>query len=377
MSGRGRSKKRQAPSSPGPARPAKNPRHPSGAPKASTRRSPSLPSTSTPSTAGAGDDLVERLTATPGSVESLVDLIEQRLSERLQAKQEASADLHELATEPTEEDEELSDGQVEEALSEFLPEGAGDLGTEYASYDLYPSQHVSDKLKQAIWANKFVEFSALLPEQLSQPESVAVSVKTAGHTTIHVPNSKPAPRDLNIDQWVSAFTVFMDIYVQKFPQETRALLAYLNRIRSYARSSGQRAFNFYDRTFRQHRQSRPLRWVKSHAEIWQRMMEIAPPGSSSGVKSGQNAPQKGRPFKGVCHMFSAGGHAACTRRPCPFAHICAFCKKNHPVSRCFLKQKKEGLAADSHQSKGQPTPHSSKKSAPSSTVTSQSFRDKQ
>lgn len=60
----------------------------------------------------------------------------------------------------------------------------------------------------------------------------------------------------------------MDIYLIKHPEDEAGLLAYINLIRDLERSYGSRAFNFYDQSFRSHRQSQALPWGRMHPELW-------------------------------------------------------------------------------------------------------------
>lgn len=60
----------------------------------------------------------------------------------------------------------------------------------------------------------------------------------------------------------------MDIYLIKHPEDEAGLLAYINLIRDLERSYGSRAFNFYDQSFRSHKQSQALPWGRMHPELW-------------------------------------------------------------------------------------------------------------
>ena len=55
--------------------------------------------------------------------------------------------------------------------------------------------------------------------------------------------------DLTIGQWLTAFHCYMDVYIQKFPNEVSGLLAYTNLIRDLERSCGQQTFNFMTARF--------------------------------------------------------------------------------------------------------------------------------
>lgn len=201
--------------------------------------------------------------------------------------------------------------------------------TNIVSYNLSLGALVSDKVKQAIWNNEFVEMSLLLPKH-SIPEDDTLVLHEDGKLAI---KTKQPNKLLTIGQWLTAFHVFIDIYVQKLPAEISGLLAYINLVRDLERAYGTAAFNTYDRNFRAHRQTQALPWGVMHAELWIR--------STMPSVAQQGRPRSSPVRTKVCQGYNKP--SGCSYVPCKFAHTCSHCGKKHPMFSCFaLGNKREG-----------------------------------
>ena len=242
---------------------------------------------------------------------------------------QVNATLPEHSTEPVD----VSNEDVTEILSADKDIHATDAGiqqpilpprvnapTALSSYNLHLSALVTDKLKNKIWNNEFVEFSNLNMHFTQQEE---VSVQVAG-TNISI-NKPKEMKQLSIGQWLTAFHTFMDVYIQRYPDDMSGLLYYCNLIRDLDRAYGVAAFHFYDRTFRAHRQSQPLPWGVMHTELW---VKAATVNATAVVKA--NAPTKiGK------HCINFNKINGCSYRNCRFLHICSHCGKKHPKTQCY------------------------------------------
>lgn len=101
-------------------------------------------------------------------------------------------------------------------------------------YGLSLSALVPDKIKSQIWDKKFLEMSQLYQIQTRGEikQDVSVNISNQGSSTlVKVQPKQTQGHDLSISQWLTAFNCYMDVYVQKFPNETSSLLAYMNLIR--------------------------------------------------------------------------------------------------------------------------------------------------
>ncbi|ESP02004.1 hypothetical protein LOTGIDRAFT_157141 [Lottia gigantea] len=190
------------------------------------------------------------------------------------------------------------------------------------SYNLGISAHVSDKLKSCIWQKVFVEFSSLLPEGPS--EGFNIDIENSGNDKLLKIVSKPKSKVLNIENWLKSFHIFMDIYLQKYQNSYSGLLAYSALIQDLSKSYGQKAFLFYDSSFRNHMQSQPLQWGIMHSELWLRATTLY------GARSQNIEPPK---QKRMCYAFNQKN--CCTRTKCTYNHLCLKCGGKHPRFRCF------------------------------------------
>ena len=111
------------------------------------------------------------------------------------------------------------------------------------------------RLKQKIWADQFVDFKSLLPNQKDTTVSIQInqnSVSFSNQTT----SKSQSP--LSIEQWTTAFFTFMSIFIEKKPQDAPHLFKYGFTIREIASSHGDSAWRHYDENFRKLRQSHSL-----------------------------------------------------------------------------------------------------------------------
>ncbi len=95
---------------------------------------------------------------------------------------------------------------------------------------------VSDTIKNKIWANEYVDLGILLPNGDVKSQGVPIVVNGVG-------NEKKLALQENskiktLDQWISAFSVYMTIYCQKITKTTGDLIKYMDIIRNMARQKG-------------------------------------------------------------------------------------------------------------------------------------------
>ena len=185
--------------------------------------------------------------------------------------------------------------------------------------------NTSMRLKQKIWADQFVDFKPLLPNQKDTTVSIQInqnSVSFSNQTT----SKTQSP--LSIEQWTTAFFTFMSIFIKKKPQDAPHLLKYGFTIREIASSHGDSAWRHYDENFRKLRQS--------HSLPWQRMLSELMVTSCTMHKPKQNfRPNFRSSFEKhpkVCFNFNNG--TKCRSYPCPFKHLCQFCRESHPRIKC-------------------------------------------
>jgi len=113
----------------------------------------------------------------------------------------------------------------------------------------------------------------------------------------------------SIEQWVSAFQVFVATYSENVPQDTPALMKYGSIIRELATLGAN--WKFYDENFRSIRQTQGAPWDQIHAELWLRSHSFRAklgPQAGKSKQTGQRIP-KGSHAPGVptnTNVSSAG-----------------------------------------------------------------------
>ena len=116
------------------------------------------------------------------------------------------------------------------------------------------ASRVPERIRNKIWANEFIDFSHLL-----------MTYKDDNNYTFHlqsnengqqvlsmVPNHK-WPTIQTIEQWTTAFQIFVSIFTQRFPQDSPALMKYGSVVRDLAAQSTN--WRFYDKNFHQLRRA--------------------------------------------------------------------------------------------------------------------------
>ena len=190
------------------------------------------------------------------------------------------------------------------------------------------THRVPDKVKKQIWANEYVDFTILLNNSLTQSDehyTFRVEKGEGGKPALTLAPNPKRQTVQSIDQWVSAFQVFVAIYSEKVPQDTPALMKYGSIIRELATLGAN--WKFYDENFRSIRQTQGAPWDQIHAELWLRSHSLhakLSPQAGKSKQTGQRIP------KGFCWRY----HRGVTCSGCSFKHQCFRCGINHPISKC-------------------------------------------
>ena len=183
------------------------------------------------------------------------------------------------------------------------------------TYGLTLSALVPDKIKSQIWDKKYVDLSQLylIQSRGGIKQDFAVNISNQGPSTVvKVQPKQLQGTDLTIGRWLTALHCYMDVYIQKFPYEVSGLLAYTNLIRDLERSCGQQTFNFYDRSFRSHRQTQKFPWGQMHGELWNKVALMALANSNAVRANVRPGPVVGN--RKVCFKFNSA--RGCDRRQC-------------------------------------------------------------
>ncbi len=118
---------------------------------------------------------------------------------------------------------------------------------------------ISDDMKNKIWSGRFVNLQDLYDmekPEVPQPSTLAIKEEPGQNPTLINMTAKRRP--LSIQAWNSAWSVFMFVYIQKFPDEIQALLAYEQDVNSLANQGLDWVFS--DKQFRTGKSSRMYAW---------------------------------------------------------------------------------------------------------------------
>ncbi|XP_050390000.1 uncharacterized protein LOC126808959 isoform X2 [Patella vulgata] len=193
------------------------------------------------------------------------------------------------------------------------------------------SRHLSDKLRQDIWADRFVDFALLLPGPVQT--QFALNISEFNEEPVLKISSAPKSKVLSFDQWQKAFAVFMDVMILKNPHMASSLLVYSSLISELAQTYGGKSFNYYDTNFRMLRQSSPYPWDIMHADFWLKATTLF---SASVLRpvSSQASYNQGSGGRGPS-CWGYNRMSGCKRQRCEFSHVCSRCGYKHPAFRCY------------------------------------------
>ena len=136
-------------------------------------------------------------------------------------------------------------------------------------------------------------------------------------------------RITSIDQWTTAFQVFVAVYTIRFPDSAPGLMEYSATVRDLAAKNAH--WRYYDENFRYLRQKTLFPWDEVHWEEWLQAHHMTKISSSNIPSSSFNNRQSKQPFpRGFCWKFHQGEKCF----GCNFKHACFKCGGAHPVTKC-------------------------------------------
>jgi len=204
----------------------------------------------------------------------------------------------------------------------------------FVSSDIPIDMSVSDRLKNKIWANEYVDFGLLLNNKKDHDSfHLCLSNDMASSTDQPLIALEPKLKSKHInsiEMWVTAYQIFVGVYTQKYPVQGPLLMKYSDIIRDLA----ARGYNwrYYDENFRYLRQKDPeaYSWGSVHWELWIRSQPIRT--NYSQIKKFEGELKSGfRIPKGYCWKYHKG--IKCVG--CHFKHSCPLCQKTHPMINCY------------------------------------------
>ena len=209
----------------------------------------------------------------------------------------------------------------------------------FTSVSVHLSSRVGSKTKAKIWANEYVEFGALLtstPQVDKYALSMTPSTAPSKQPRLTLEPYQATKKVYNIQQWVTAFTIFVSVYTERYQSETPQLMKYCEVVRDIASSNGD--WLWYDEQFRYLRQSAPDKypWDQIHWELWLRASANFRRSQSITNKPQTSTRQRFRSNffpRGTCWAFHAGKHC----QGCQFEHVRYKCGAKHPAIQCSVQ----------------------------------------
>ena len=204
---------------------------------------------------------------------------------------------------------------------------------------------VSYKLKTKIMANRYIQFSDLLPQHGIRRSDTDEYHLTMKHRAISFVKNRPV-RNLTIFQWMESFDIFTSIYISNAPTKSKCvkltadLLTYKRNILSYR----QQGYNWQDldRHYRQEQEIKPIAWstvrqdllfqyINQSAESTPnfRFKPIAKHSQQKQIRTADGTPL----LVGFCAAFHSAGKMCTAGNSCKYQHSCPWCQARHPLFR--------------------------------------------
>lgn len=204
--------------------------------------------------------------------------------------------------------------------------------------------HITDKLRNSIYFEIYVDFAALLPNCNKSEDiyTIGQGIKLTTTDSTHI-------RSLtSIVQWCNANDIFMSIDISKYANLALDLIKYGNNIRKLLVDHGFQAAKFYDEEFRKLRYVHRLEWTTVHDELWRLAMGQSRNSNNNSHAQAFLLKKNKTPFLGrtqqqpsvypigYCWKFCKTGQ--CTNQNCKHKHQCVHCDKKHATDTCKKPQ---------------------------------------
>ena len=229
---------------------------------------------------------------------------------------------------------------VSNAVTGLLPstsEGPPPLpGQCFQSVGLPVDARVSEKLREKIWKDEFIDFGSLLvnPVLANRFQLTFQNDESGPLPSLCVEPISKSKKITSIESWLSSFHIFVGVYAKRFPHEAPALMKYCETIQDLAGRGHN--WKFYDENFRFLRQANrsALPWDQIHNELWLKSHQVTPPRSLQQAFTGRLAGKVDTTPKGYCFRFHKGRKCF---PGCAYKHLCYKCEGSHPVSKCNFR----------------------------------------
>ena len=199
---------------------------------------------------------------------------------------------------------------------------------------------VSEKIKNQIWANQYVNLSVLLDPKADISDGYKLI--TGEGDQLCVTQNKVIKRLNGLSQWCDAFLIYMTVYSRKYPASVPSLTTYMHNIKMLHHKGGD--FLYYDEEFRFMRQRNPNIGWYIDSNLWLECRDVrGSAGKQNNRRSGNNYSFRAQstnnnktthPF-GYCYKYHTQGRCA-NYAKCNYKHTCYTqnCNGKHPIFQC-------------------------------------------
>ena len=150
-----------------------------------------------------------------------------------------------------------------------------------ASYMPSIASHVIPRVKSLIWADNYVELTALLPKYSQGLGSAQWALAIEGSSDQEKPHvamprtaTEPSKHLASLDDWIAVYMVLMAVYAEKEVNQLPHMLEYIQSIHELSQNIGLAAACAYDEQFRCNRQTNLIPWSQIDSNLWLRVSSI-------------------------------------------------------------------------------------------------------
>ncbi|CAC5417387.1 unnamed protein product [Mytilus coruscus] len=190
----------------------------------------------------------------------------------------------------------------------------------FVSCSLKTGGNIPDKIKQQIWAGRYIDFHSHIKYKLQL-------VQGADNPELSITEERKK-RTLTLNQWLSAWNKFTAIICTKNPVLGSVIPQHMESILEMSREGGN--WQYYDIEFRKLLERGEAQWGCTHLELYLRAkLQV-------NLKSGNDKTNKSGNTRwpiGVCFSFHKGLGCKFGEK-CKFQHRCFNCGFNHSFSTC-------------------------------------------
>ena len=184
---------------------------------------------------------------------------------------------------------------------------------------------VRHSIKLKIWEHKFVDFQDLInPDRIP---NYTLSVQD-GEDQPQLSVAHKKSKQLSQHEWSTAMDIFTAVYIEKYPDESRAILSYSHFIKRLM-TLGANWF-LYDKKYRTTREFTKCSWLTVRYDLEREAFLPRNEDKSKSFRSIKPDPSQSKVPPGYCFAYHKEG-VRCTNQRCTYKHTCFKCHKHHPA----------------------------------------------